>query len=171
MVPESNLEYARLRGDAVHYGCELFDRDELDWDTVQKELIGYIKAWQSFRQQTGFEPELIEHRVFHPGLRYAGTVDRAGLLSGVHGVLDIKAVAQMYPATGLQLAAYQQALHQSLPLHPHRFEARWSVQLKADGTFRFHAYEDPNDWPSFVSLLSAINWANKHKVRIHHDPV
>lgn len=163
------LAYAADRGTAVHYGCELYDKDDLDWSSLSDELVPYVEAWVDFRATTGFKPERIEERVFHPGLFYAGTLDRTGVLYGELAVIDIKSTSQMYPAVGLQLAAYQEALHASNPDAP-KHTKRYAVQLKSDGKWKLHEYKDQTDWPTFIALHTVTRWANKHKTRINHEP-
>ena len=35
------------------------------------------------------------------------------------------------------------------------------VQLRSDGTYKFLPWEDPDDWPAFLSLINLTNWVNK----------
>lgn len=163
------LAYAADRGTAVHYACELYDLDDLDWSSLSDELVPYVEAWVDFRASTGFKPERIESRVFHPGLFYAGTLDRTGVLYDERSVIDIKTTATMYPWVGLQTAAYQEALHASEPEAP-RHTKRYAVQLKNDGKWKLHEYKDPTDWPTFIALCTVLNWSNKHKARISYVP-
>lgn len=39
-----------LRGTAIHKGCELIVRGELDWSTVEPDIQPYLEAFESFRQ-------------------------------------------------------------------------------------------------------------------------
>lgn len=168
-IPKGVLQYAADRGTAVHYGCELYDTDTLDWDSLTEELVPYIEAWAEFRAITGFKPQRIESRVFHPGLFYAGTLDRTGVIEGELAILDIKTSKTMYPTVGMQLAAYAEALHATEPEAP-RHTARYAVQLKDDGTWKLHPYTDKTDWPTFVSLRTLVGWADKHQTRINYEP-
>lgn len=168
-IPPAILAHAAERGTAVHLGCELYDNDDLDWDSVSEELVPYIEAWVDFRATTGFKPILVESRVFHSGLFYAGTLDRTGVLYGDLAVVDIKTTATMYPWVGMQLAAYQEALHVSMPDEP-KHTKRYAVQLKDDGRWKLHEYKEPTDWPTFVALRTLVNWSNKHKTRISYEP-
>lgn len=168
-IPRDVLQYAADRGTAVHYGTELYDTDQLDWDSLTDELVPYIEAWAEFRAITGFRPELIEARVFHPGLFYAGTLDRTGIINGERAILDIKTSKTMYPTVGMQLAAYAEALHAAQP-EQDKHTARYAVQLKDDGTWALHQYADPTDWPTFVAMRTLVGWADKHNQRISYDP-
>lgn len=168
-IPAQKLRYAAERGDAVHYGCELHDRDELDWDTLEAELAPYVEAWIKFRRQTGFVPDKIEHRMFHPAMRFAGTLDRTGILYDLPTVLDIKAVVKTYPSTGPQLAAYETLLRATEPDGPKAYQ-RYAVQLCKDGTYRLHHYKDPADFGVFVSALTLWKWAERNQQRIFYSP-
>lgn len=168
-IPPAILAYAADRGTAVHFGCELYDTDNLDWDSLDTELVPYIEAWAEFRAVTGFKPQLIESRVFHPGLFYAGTLDRTGVVEGELAILDIKTSKTMYPTVGMQLAAYAEALHASNP-ESQKHTARYAVQLKDDGTWKLHPYTDKADWPTFVALKTIVGWADKNKTRINYEP-
>lgn len=167
-IPEANLNFARDRGHAVHYACELFDQDNLDWSSLDVRLVPYVEAWADFRVKTGFIPTGIEERVFHPGLRYAGTLDRRGIIEGQPSILDIKAVAAMYPTTGMQTAAYAEALNAGGTVEKHT--GRYGIQLLKTGKWKLNHYKDATDWPTFVSALTLINWANRNKQRIEYVP-
>jgi hypothetical protein len=163
------LDHARLRGQAVHYGCELFDQDNLDWGSVSAEQRPYIEAWALFRQQTGFVPDLIEERVFHPALEYAGTLDRAGWMDGKYVLADIKCVAAMSACTGPQTAAYAQALKAGRPDHP-EVQERYAIQLQPTGRYKLHSYPERTDFSVFISMRTIIGWADKNQQRISYDP-
>lgn len=168
-IPEANLNFARDRGHAVHYACELFDQDDLDWSSLDVRLVPYVEAWVDFRTKTGFVPTGIEEKVFHPGLRYAGTLDRRGIIEGEPSILDIKAVAAMYPTTGMQTAAYAEALNAGGAVSE-KHTGRYGIQLLKTGKWKLNHYKDATDWPTFVSALTLINWANRNKQRIAYEP-
>jgi hypothetical protein len=158
MVPKDTLERARLLGQAVHRMTELFDLDDLDMNDLADELKPYLTAWIKFRAETGFVPETIEKRLYHPTLRYAGTPDRSGLIRGRRAVIDIKKMLTLGPVIGLQLAAYKELFEKNgTPI-----EDRYALGLRADGTYRLHPYTDKGDWPVFLSLLTIRNWKEKN---------
>ena len=66
------------RGRRVHALTQLDDEGRLDEESDDAEILGYVEAWRSFKRDYGFTPRLIEHRVFHPQFKYAGTFDRLG---------------------------------------------------------------------------------------------
>lgn len=157
-VPPDTLERARLLGSAVHRMTELYDLDDLDMDSLADELRPYLTAWIKFRAETGFVPETIEKRMFHPALRFAGTPDRSGLINGRRAVVDIKKMLRLGPVIGLQLAAYRELFAKNGTV----IEDRYGLGLRADGTYRLVPYTDKSDWPTFLSLLTLRNWKEKH---------
>lgn len=165
MVDPEVLAAKAALGTAVHLCTELYDADDLDDDTVMPEWRPYLDGWVKFREETGFVPTRIETRVFHPGLFYAGTLDRTGILFDAEAMLDIKTSATMSPAVGCQTAAYLRALTAAPDYEGPQDMKRYSVQLKPDGTYKLHEYNDPTDWPTFVSLLTVRNWTEKHGVQ------
>ena len=165
-VPRAVLERARQLGSAVHRMTELYDLDDLDMDDLADELRPYLTAWIKFRAETGFVPETIEKRLYHPALRFAGTPDRSGLINRRRAVIDIKKMLYLGPVIGLQLAAYQE-LFEKNGTH---VEDRYALGLRADGTYRLQPYIDKSDWPVFLSLLTTRNWKEKHGYETAGEP-
>src|SRR4029077_16681761 len=127
------LEAASKRGTAVHLALQFLDEGTLDRSTVDPEHAGYIQAYERFFEESAFVPGNIEHRVFHGMHRYAGTLDRTGLLNDELTVLDFK-TGIVLPGHAMQLAAYTNCL----PM-PRRFR-RIALGLRNDGSYRVHEY-------------------------------
>lgn len=159
MVPAEILRRKSEIGTAVHKACERFDRGTLDKDFMPAEIVPYVEAWAKFIAESNFKVVLNEAIVTHPSLRYTGTLDRTGILYGEAILLDIKTVAQLQPSTGIQTAAYQQALHASTA---HRTTGRYAVKLEPSGKYKLKQYSDPRDYATFVALLTLKNWKMKH---------
>jgi hypothetical protein len=163
-IPPENVEYARIRGEAVHLACELYDQDDLDIDTLDPVIVPYLGAWIKFKAETRFTVHTIEERIAHPIHRYAGTIDRTGHM-GMHdvdAVLDIKAVAKLSPVTGIQVSAYKELAERDKGVTG---LARYSVRLCNDGKYELKRYEEPDDFRIFLSLLNIHNWRKKHEAR------
>lgn len=158
MVPKETLERARLLGQAVHRMTELYDQDDLDMESLDDELLPYLTAWIKFRHETGFVPETIETRLYHPTLRYAGTPDRSGIVNRRRAVIDIKKMLTLGPVIGIQLAAYQELYR----ANGTEVLDRYALGLRNDGTYRLQPFTDKSDWPVFLSLLTIRNWKEKH---------
>ncbi len=159
-VPEHVLDAAAERGRAVHLATEFYDEGDLDEDALHESLRPYVDAWKRFRLETGFEVTHSETLVYSQRHRYAGTLDRIGILHAKRTLLDIKTTVVMMPATALQTAAYKTAFESQHPDEP--IEQRVSVQLRADGTYRLHRYDDPTDFAVFLSALNVHNWKQRN---------
>lgn len=161
-IPEHILERKAKIGTYAHYATELYDKDDLVMETLDPAIEPYVQAWIKFRRDTGFVVELSEQKVFHRSFFYAGTLDRGGLLNSERSLLDIKCVAALGPQTGVQTAAYREAINSQLPKKKH-YKRRYAVQLKPDGTYHLQPYnDDGDDFKMFTSLLNFYNWRLKH---------
>lgn len=147
-------EYGRTRGKFVHLACELDDRNELDEDACDSALLPYLKAWRSFKRDTGIKIESIEKPVASSIYNFAGTLDRLVTLNGSCCILDIKSGA-VSPWTGLQLAAYEIAENKRLK--------RFAVQLMETEKYKLHPYTDPQDRQIFLAAVACWHWINNHK--------
>ena len=134
-VPPDRLEYARARGQDVHEWLALEDQGFIEDEEPPQEILGYVQAYLRFKNESGFVPHRIEQVVVNETYRYAGTLDRAGELNEKRALLDLKAVAEVKPATSLQTKAYALCLDE-----PHD---RHALQLKPDGNYRLHSYPLP----------------------------
>lgn len=161
MVKEELLRLAAERGDAVHTATELDDLGDLDESSVDPAIAGYLEAWRKFRADTGFVPDLIEQRVYHPLHRYAGTLDRGGMLGKRYALIDIKTSSQLHPATAIQTAGYA-AAHLARGGRP--FQTRHAVKLQADGRYSLSpSYTDQaGDFAVFLSLLTVARYREQH---------
>ena len=166
-VPADDLEFAGLRGTAVHHGTTLMDGlvpgEGLDWSTVKPEVAGYLKGWERFRADTGFEASSIELVVRSRTYGYAGTLDRIGLFDGQPTVLDIKtgAINSFVP---LQLAAYRQAAKETDGVELEDI-SRHSVHLTADGNYSCCRWEkDEEDFQTFLVMLSLWRWFRQERL-------
>lgn len=160
-VPPGVLEAASKFGVAVHKACELWDLGDLDEDALDDNLRPYLAGWKLFVSENRCSWDGIEKRVFHKTLRYAGTLDRRGMVRNELAVVDIKSTASIYPAVGPQLAAYAHAdiRPEALPL-----TRRYVVQLKPNGSYECKECRNTTDFSVFASLLTLRNWCQQHQV-------
>lgn len=172
-IPDHVLDYAKTRGSNVHGWTELLDLGEaetfgptiraLDGTILQPDHAEwqYVLAWLRFRDETGFIPEVIEQRFYHPRHRYSGTVDRIGLLNDRRATLEIKTVAQLAPWVGLQTAGYHEAFNHERPRADQARE-RFAVQLRRDGSYRLEHYQDAGDFSAFLAMKQVWDWSDAH---------
>jgi len=165
-VPPSALEYAAERGRDVHAACQYLDEGDLDEGSLDAEIAPYVAAYRRFLADVRPEWIAIEERVYSERWGYAGTLDRAGLLSphGVRGerrvVLDIKTVSSLSPVTGLQLAAYDEAYRGGD--RRSRALLRYGLQLRPSGDYRLQRYDEPTDLSVFLAQLTVAGWCRRH---------
>lgn len=154
------LSAASTFGTAVHKACELWDLGDLDEELLDAPLVPYLAGWKKFSAEHNVSWSGIEKRVFHKGLRYAGTLDRRGLVDGDVSFVDIKSSVGLYASVGPQLAAYVAADDPALTATAKRF----AVQLKDDGDYVLKEYTNPGDFSVFASLLTLRNWCAQHQI-------
>ncbi len=158
LVPADVLAAACTRGTYVHCLCQFHDEGDLDGSSVG-EYQGYLDAWVKFCADFKAEWIGIEVQGYSTRYGFAGTYDRLGKLNGSMFVLDIKTSQASHPVWGLQLSAYRQICSEENPALG--LARRATVQLRADGTYKFIEWTDPQDWPAFLALLTLINWSTK----------
>ena len=147
---EQHREQCLERGRAVHAATQRDDENGLPEEGLDAEIFRYVAAWRGFKRDYGFAPRLIEHRVFHPQLQYAGTLDRGGpVRDGSEWLLDIK-TGVAPAAAALQLAAYNACLQ-----HP-RARFRRCVELHSDGSYRVIAFETSDYLRDFAAFAAAL---------------
>lgn len=129
----SNLDaFYSIRGRAVHSAVEMVDKSSLDRDSLDPIIRPYVDAYLLFLRQSGYTPVETEFGMYDAEFRFAGTVDKIGMLNGRLGILDVK-TGQIDPAVDLQLSAYAYLWNK---YHPDRkAEWRYALQLREDGTY------------------------------------
>ena len=146
----SGFTDATLRGLHVHTACEWLDLDDLDWNSVYPQWLGYVKSYARFKDDTGFVPQLIEAQRYHPAFRFGGTLDRIGLYSQQRVQLDLK--------TGLEenWHPFQTAGYDFLE----KSDRRGALYLKEDGTYRLVWHDDPADLRVFLAAntITQTKW-------------
>ena len=133
--------------------------DEPIWrpEDDRPEVVPYLDGWRRFLADTGFDVHAVEERACSRRHRYAGTIDRLGMLNGERCVIDIKTTATLNPQVGVQLAAYQVATNEGRPRADH-YRKRFACQLRRDGSYRLEQYREAADWSVFLALLTLHNW-------------
>lgn len=147
----SGFQEAQWRGLHVHNACEFYDLEDLNWNSVYPQWLGYVKAWARFRDDTGFKPELIEFQTYHKEFRYAGTIDRIGVLDGKRFLIDLK-TGEPEAWHGIQTAAYSML---------EKVDGRGDVYLLEDGSYKLERHEDNADFRVFLAALTVVSWRKK----------
>ena len=148
-----NAAFYLERGQDVHMICESIDKGEPDYWS-EDDLAGYAAAYQKFKVDTGFVPDLIEHPVYNEQRQYKGTLDRTGKFPNrkLKAIVDIKSgiVADW---VRLQTAAYLACLPE-----PDSYE-RFGLALGKDGKYKLTAPFDNfvADRNVFFSLVNTVH--------------
>ena len=162
MVPAGLLEAARIRGTRVHRLTELIDRGDTQLD-VDDDMLGYVDAYERFRKEVPFEIQLIEKEVWSKHYRYAGRVDRVGLLNGHPSILDYKTGLTVEWWEGLQLAGYEVCLaNYPTVIKPDVRHRRYALHLRPDGTYKLVRFESRSDRPDFLAAVRIANLRRRH---------
>jgi len=147
--------YFLLRGKYLHKATELWDRGELDEDTVDSSILGRLDAWKLFRKESGFVPSTIEQFYVHPQYLYGFRPDCTGLLNGVLSLIDKKSSPHRIDA--LQGAAYWGGLVAQDP--PVKCKKVFDVYLKENGNYNLVPVKFVrNDFLTFLAILTAYRW-------------
>lgn len=134
-VPQSTLDYARMRGSAVHEALELYDYGIPfeEQEGVTPEIVGYINAYLTFIRDYKPTWTHIEHIVYNEEQHYCGTLDRAGVINGRRAIVDIKTVAsptiENKACVCAQTSAYGETLYGDFK------HDRYALYLKKDGSY------------------------------------
>lgn len=158
-APSAVLAGAQARGTRVHTALHYAAEGTLDWSTVSVDDRPYVDAGMAFLTTAQFRPLCLEHRLWHPAYRFAGTTDLVGWWGDSPAVADYKTGRAADVAADLQLAAYAGCLRTSPPLAWMDVTlstpiVRVSVELTKTGTFRTEVYRNPNDFTTFLSCLT-----------------
>lgn len=149
-IPPAVLERKRQIGTATHKACELDALGELDDDTVHELIAPYLAGFRKWRAESGAVIKETETFVHHPRLRYAGQLDLIAQLGRWGWLIDIKTAAEHSPIWAIQAAGYLACRHDAASLK------RAALQLKPDGTYKWHPYDrpenagDPSVWTAMV---------------------
>ena len=155
-APKWQMEAAALRGSAVHAATQALDT--LGRAEIEEEHLPYIAAYKAFLAAHSVSWSMIEQPLYHPEHRYAGTVDRYGLLDGHAALVDIKTTYTVYkPLCRAQLNLYRLMLiARGCPV-----DRMYILHLKRDGTYKLIPTE--TDEPLTLALITLHNALAKRK--------
>ena len=155
-APSWQMEQAALRGTAVHLATETLDK----WGQadIEEEYLPYLQAYAAFRHDHSVSWDLIEVPMYHPEYRYAGTLDRYGLLDGEKALVDVKTTYTVYrPLCAAQLNLYRLMLiARGYPV-----QRLYILHLKKDGTYKLISF--PMEDALALSLITLHNALQKRR--------
>lgn len=149
-TPSWMMDAAAERGTAVHKATEELDKS--GGVCVEDEYAPYVQAYAAFLHDHDVAWELTEHSLWHPQYRYAGTIDRYGIVDGEKTLVDLKTTYRVYKPLciaslnlyRLILEAREKAVERLLILH-----------LKKDGTYKLVPIAIDNSVPMALITLDA----------------
>ena len=155
-APAWQMEVAAERGTAVHKAAEQLDK--CGSASIAEEYRPYLLAYKAFLQDCHPSWDLIEQPLYHPELRYAGTVDRYGNLSCDATLIDIKTTYAVYkPLCRAQLNLYRLLLiARGYPVN-----RMCILHLRKDGTYKLIPI--PVDEPLAHALITIFNALPKRR--------
>lgn len=156
------------RGKAVHLACHYADTCGLDWDSVDSRIVGYCRAWERCKAETGMVVSASEVGIGGERAGYVGTLDKIVILPDGNAKMGwpVKAGRSLEiwdlkcggpePWHGLQLAAYEievrKARKRTVPM------ARRTCHLSEDGTYRLIEHTGKDDFKTFLGYLTVAYW-------------
>lgn len=108
-IPEHVLQKAADRGNKVHAAIEQWIMDGCAGDPWHDdpETHDYLMAFNDFVRLGFMQPFQSELLLYHPELRYAGTIDILALVGGKPALIDVKTTSKyLERKCQLQLAGY-----------------------------------------------------------------
>lgn len=160
-VPRRYLEHAAAIGTAVHQATHFLDEGDLDLDSLDPEILGYVLSWQRFKEQHDFVPIEIERRGVSVGengeLPFGFCLDRIAIVDGVEYLVEIKTSKKRSPYWAVQTAAYAVGANFDGP--------RAAVQLHACGLAGdLIKHPDAGDFEEWQRAIGSAHWKlNKGK--------
>jgi hypothetical protein len=158
--PTWYTDEARQRGTAVHSACEFYDQNDLDLDSLDPQIAGYVKAYIRFREMQDASPEWIEIPLSDKTESYAGTPDRV-FITRPRSLVDLKS-GSFHPSHKFQLAAYVNMLDDPFSY------SRFGLYLKENGSFsvrEFPKSEYVQDLGVFMAALTIHNAKMINKIK------
>lgn len=158
-APIWQLEAAADRGTKVHAATEVLDKTGRA--EIEDDYLPYLEAYARFRQEHDVQWELIEHPDYHPTLRYAGTIDRYGMVDGYRTLADLKTTYQVYkPLCSASLNLYRLILE----AREKAVERLLIIHLKKDRTYKLIPFNVDDSVPmALITLHTALKRRKRGK--------
>lgn len=158
-APLWQMEAAADRGTKVHAATEALDKTGRA--EIEDEYLPYLQAYAAFRREHDVQWELIEHPDYHPVHRYAGTIDRYGMVDGFKTLLDIKTTYLVYkPLCSASLNLYRLMLE----ARGKDVERLVILHLKKDGSYKLIRFDAEDAVPmALLTLHTAMMTRRNNK--------
>ena len=157
-ISKETLEQAADFGRKVHKATELYDEDKLDIDNLHPSLLPYLNGWIKFKKDFGFQILEIEQKYFHTLYKFAGKIDRVGIIRKDKILSDIKSGIKI-KTHALQTAAYGLLYNQGKS-KSEQIKKRMSVYLE-ENDYKIISHENKTDEQVFLSCLTIYNYKKR----------
>lgn len=147
-------EWAMDRGRAVHLAMSMYLQGTLNMDSLCNAIKGRVMAAIQACNDFGWKPDMIEERLAHSTLRFAGTPD-AVCYGGI--VIDWKG-GPIDGAVGVQLGLYSMLLEDNSI----KVKRLFGVHTRDDGTYRHEEYKVTAARADAVHFLGVFNWMSRN---------
>jgi hypothetical protein len=151
-IDEQILENAAERGRFSDIAIELDAAGELDDESVDDEIYGYVSAWQEFVADSGYVSIGNQISFYEPEFSYCGTLDDIGYIGDELTIIDRKTGSVgLRPWHKYQLAAYARPYSEQGKKWPNRMIVHLRPDLKRTRyrTYHFSPQSATWDWQVF----------------------
>ena len=161
-IPPARLEYARLRGTALHLAIRFHHEGVLDESSLHPDVRPGFEGYLRFLEDTKHEPLVSEIELIHPTYGFIGHPDRVGWLNAKRIILDFKYTDSFdFWPTAYQLAAYKLLWEANYPQQP--IQCTFALQLSPkDVTYHLRAIEADQYTQTFLAAL--LIWRAKRQM-------
>lgn len=161
------VAFKREIGKAVHLATAYDDTGRLKESSVADPVRPYLEAWRAFKRDAKIKPVIMEMQLYSKRWRYAGTLDIVFEMDGFLWLGDKKITAEMSPLVAIQTAAYRLVVNEMPAEHrgslgDRKVKKRCGIQLKPNGTYQLHPYNEESDEAVWLSFLQIASWKQKH---------
>lgn len=148
-VQQYTLDRAADRGTRVHKACEVLDLyGKAD---ISDDILPYVQAYLQFRRDHAVTWDKIEHAAHHEKDRYAGTLDRRGIVDGNRAIVDFKTTYEIHkPLCLASLNLYRRMEEQD---GIWKADALYILQLRKDGSYRLVQFDLDDTMPDALLIL------------------
>lgn len=163
MVEPSRLEYKRVLGLAVDRACELWDNDNLDMQSLHKDILPYFNAYRKFIEISGFEIDTDKSmkRYWSKSWRYHGQPDMVGFLDDENVLIDRKCTWVLYASGHVQTAAYKFLIEENVKKF--KIKKRYLLKLNQNGNYELEEGKEYNeDLQDFFAALR-LHWRRRER--------
>jgi hypothetical protein len=155
-VDQMDLAYAAELGTAVHRAIELYEDGTLDMTALDPAIEPRLSAYLAFKSDADVFPDAREQVVYNSLYGYCGRFDFIGDVNGEKAIIDWKS-GLVNHVVAMQLAAYA-----ACQADPSSY-ARYSLQLRDDGSYRLHPYKRADFREDLYDFCAALRVAMRKR--------